>query len=165
VAQIEVGAATETEMKEKKARVEDALHATRAAVEEGILPGGGTALIRCEKAVDKLYQGATGDEALGIRVIRDALCVPLKTLASNAGFEGTVVLRDVRKAKAGVGFNASTGELEDMFEAGVVDPTKVVRSAVQNAASVAALLMSTDTLIANLPEEEADMGADMGDDY
>ena len=165
VAQIEVGAATETEMKEKKARVEDALHATRAAVEEGILPGGGTALIRAEKAVEKLLKDADGDEALGIRVVRDSLSVPLKTLADNAGFEGTVVLRDVRKAKAAEGFNARSGEMGDMFEAGVVDPTKVVRSAVQNAASVAALLMSTDTLIANLPEDDEDAHPEMGEDF
>ena len=165
VAQIEVGAATETEMKEKKARVEDALHATRAAVEEGILPGGGTALIRSESAVEKLLKNADGDEALGMRVVLKALSVPLKTLADNAGFEGTVVLRDVRKAKASVGFNAHTGEMGDMFEGGVVDPTKVVRSAVQNATSVAALLMSTDTLIANLPEDEVEMGGEMGEDF
>ncbi|MDF1701446.1 MAG: chaperonin GroEL [Planctomycetota bacterium] len=164
VAQIEVGAATEVEMKEKKARVEDALHATRAAVEEGILPGGGTAFIRAEKAVQRVVDNLDGDEALGARIVHEALSVPLRTIADNAGYEGHVVLRGVRKASKAVGFNAATGETVDMFEAGVVDPTKVARSALQNASSVAALLMSTDTLIANLPEgddhDDEGMGAD-----
>ncbi len=154
VAQIEVGAATEVEMKEKKARVEDALHATRAAVEEGILPGGGTAFVRAEKAVQKVVDTLEGDEAFGAAVVLEALQVPLRTIADNAGYEGYVVLRDVRKATKSVGFDANTGTMVDMFEAGVVDPTKVARSALQNATSVAALLMSTDTLIANLPEDE-----------
>jgi len=155
VAQLEVGAATETEMKEKKARVEDALHATRAAIEEGILPGGGTGLIRAESAVSKLIDGGSvkGDEALGARVVLGALSVPLRTIADNAGFEGHVILRNVRKAKKVHGFNAATGDVVDMYEAGIVDPTKVVRSALQHASSVAALLMSTDALIANVPEE------------
>jgi chaperonin GroEL len=165
VAQIEVGAATETEMKEKKARVEDALHATRAAVEEGILPGGGTAFVRCEKAVAKLARELAGDEALGARVVLDALQVPLRTIADNAGYEGHVVLRGVRKASKAVGFDAQTGGEVDMFEAGIVDPTKVARSALQNAASVAALLMSTDTLVANLPEEDNDDQPGMDEDY
>ena len=165
VAQIEVGAATEVEMKEKKARVEDALHATRAAVEEGILPGGGTAFIRAEKAVEKVVGELDGDEALGARIVLEGLSVPLRTIADNAGYEGHVVLRSVRKAAKMTGFNAATGDTVDMFEAGVVDPTKVARSALQNASSVAALLMSTDTLIANEPEDEGDhhddgMGAD-----
>jgi chaperonin GroEL len=165
VAQIEVGAATETEMKEKKARVEDALHATRAAVEEGILPGGGTSFVRAEKAVEKLIAGLEGDEALGARVILDALQVPLRTLADNAGFEGHVVLRNVRKATKSTGFDAISGELGDMFDLGIVDPTKVVRSALQNASSVAALLMSTDALVANMPEDaEEDDHHDM-DEY
>ncbi len=156
VAQIEVGAATETEMKERKARVEDALHATRAAVEEGILPGGGTAFVRAEKAVDALLASGTyeGDEALGVQVVRDALAVPVRAIADNAGYEGHVVLRNVRRAKKSEGFDAHKGEIGDMFEAGIVDPTKVARSALQNASSVAALLMSTDALIANLPEKE-----------
>ncbi len=156
VAQIEVGAATETEMKEKKARVEDALHATRAAVQEGILPGGGTSFVRAEKAVEKLISGLEGDEALGARVILDALQVPLRTLADNAGFEGHVVLRNVRKSAKSTGFDAVSGELGDLFVLGIVDPTKVVRSALQNASSVAALLMSTDALIANMPEDAED---------
>ncbi|MDJ0521527.1 MAG: chaperonin GroEL [Planctomycetota bacterium] len=165
VAQIEVGAATETEMKEKKARVEDALHATRAAVEEGILPGGGTAFVRAEKAVAKLLDSAEGDEALGVQVVLDSLQVPLRTLADNAGFEGHVVLRNVRKAAKTVGFDANKGENADMFEAGIVDPTKVARSALQNATSVAALLMSTDTLVANLPEKDDHDEAGMDEDF
>ena len=166
VAQIEVGAATETEMKEKKARVEDALHATRAAVEEGILPGGGTSLVRCEKAVEALLSGGSvsGDRALGVKSVLDALSVPLRTIAQNAGWEGPVVLRQVRKASGSQGFDAITGTTKDMFEAGIVDPTKVVRSALQNAASVAALLLSTDALIANLPEDADDESAAAGGD-
>jgi chaperonin GroEL len=158
VAQIEVGAATETEMKEKKARVEDALHATRAAVEEGVLPGGGTAFVRAEKALQALLDSGKveGDRALGVRVVLDALSVPVRTLADNAGHEGHVVLRRVRKAAETHGFDCAEGETRDMFEAGIVDPTKVSRSALQNAASVAALLLSTDALVANLPEEEKD---------
>ena len=156
VAVIKVGAATEVEMKEKKARVEDALHATRAAVEEGILPGGGTAFIRAEKAVQKLLAdgGLEDDEALGAQVLLGALAVPLKTIADNAGYEGDVIVRRVRKAAKHVGFDALKGEEADMFEAGIVDPTKVSRSALQNAVSVACLLMSTDTLVANAPEDE-----------
>jgi len=165
VAQIEVGAATETEMKEKKARVEDALHATRAAVEEGILPGGGTAFVRVEGAVEALLPTVQGDEAIGVRVVLDSLQVPLRTIADNAGHEGHVVLRNVRKAAKTIGFDANKGENVDMFEAGIVDPTKVARSALQNAASVAALLMSTDTLIANLPEKETQDDAGMDEDY
>jgi chaperonin GroEL len=168
VAQIEVGAATETEMKEKKARVEDALHATRAAVEEGILPGGGTAFVRAEKAVRDLVEGGTlsGDRALGAKAVLDALSVPLRTLADNAGFEGHVVLRKVRAAKDAVGFDVNLGETRDMFQAGIVDPTKVARSAIQNAASVASLLMSTDALVANLPEDDKDVpGPGMDDEY
>jgi chaperonin GroEL len=165
VAQIEVGAATETEMKEKKARVEDALHATRAAVEEGILPGGGTAFIRAEAPVQKLIEASSGDEALGMRVVLEALQVPLRTIADNAGYEGHVVLRNVRKAKKAVGFDAQRGAEHDMFEAGIVDPTKVARAALQNAASVAALLMSTDTLIADLPEDDHGADAGMDEDY
>jgi chaperonin GroEL len=170
VAEIQVGAATETEMKEKKARVEDALHATRAAVEEGILPGGGTGFVRAEKAVQALLDSGKleGDRALGVRVLLDALSVPLRTLADNAGFEGHVVLRRVRKAPAAHGFGALDGEVKDMFEAGIVDPTKVARSALQNGASVACLLLSTDALVANLPEdpdEDAAGAEGMDEDY
>ncbi len=167
VAQIEVGAATETEMKEKKARVEDALHATRAAVEEGILPGGGTAFVRVEKDVQQVLGTLEGDERLGAQVVLDALSVPLRTIVDNAGLEGHVVLRKVRAAGRNTGFDVNAGELVDLFEAGVVDPTKVARSALQNAASVATLLVSTDTLIANLPEKESpeEDAAGMDEDY
>jgi chaperonin GroEL len=156
-------------MKEKKARVEDALHATRAAVEEGILPGGGTAFVRAEKSVQTLLDGGAveGDEALGVRVVLDALSVPLRTIASNAGYEGDVVLRRVRKATKNVGFDVVSGKEGDMFEAGIVDPTKVARAALQNAVSVATLLVSTDTLVANAPEDDgaSDDGGDMDDDF
>ena len=162
VAQVEVGAATETEMKEKKARVEDALHATRAAVEEGILPGGGTALVRAEAAVDKVK--AEGDRALGVQALRAALSVPLRTIADNAGFEGHVVLRKVREGSGSAGFDASTGEHVDMFTAGIIDPTKVTRSALQNAVSVATLLLTTDALVADAPEKEEAPAAGMEDE-
>ncbi len=165
VAQIEVCAATETEMKEKKARVEDALHATRAAVEEGILPGGGTAYVRAESAVEDLVKSLSGDEALGAQVALRALSVPLRTVADNAGYEGHVVLRQVRKAAKSHGFDATQGEVVDMFAAGIVDPTKVSRAALQNAASVACLLVSTDTLIANLPEKAEEGGHDHDHDH
>ena len=151
VAQIEVGAATETEMKERKARVEDALHATRAAVEEGILPGGGVALVRAESAVRG--QKADGDRALGLKVLENALSVPLRTIADNAGYEGHVVLKKVRDGSAGFGFDAAEGVYGDVFQAGIIDPTKVTRSALQNAVSVATLLITTDALIADAPKE------------
>ncbi len=164
VAKIEVGAATETEMKERKARVEDALHATRAAVEEGIVPGGGTALVRAEAAVDKVK--ADGDRALGVQVLREALSVPLRTIADNAGYEGHVVLRKVREAKGAMGFDALNGTYVDVLEAGILDPTKVTRAALQNAVSVATLLITTDALIADAPKDDADAssGPGMGDD-
>jgi chaperonin GroEL len=164
VAQIEVGAATETEMKEKKARVEDALHATRAAVEEGILPGGGVALVRAESAIEDVP--GEGDRALGVRVLKTALAVPLKTIADNAGYEGTVVLKKVRDAKGAYGFDASEGRYGDLVEAGIIDPTKVTRAALQNAVSVATLLLTTDALVADAPKEEeaSAPGPGMGDD-
>ncbi|MFO0931938.1 MAG: chaperonin GroEL [Planctomycetota bacterium] len=164
VAKIEVGAATETEMKERKARVEDALHATRAAVEEGILPGGGTALVRAEGALDKVK--ADGDRALGVQVLREALSVPLRTIADNAGYEGHVVLRKVREGKGAMGFDALNGTYVDVLEAGILDPTKVTRSALQNAVSVATLLITTDALIADAPKDDDDKAAapGMGDD-
>ncbi len=152
VAVINVGAATETEMKEKKARVEDALHATRAAVEEGIVPGGGVALIRCIPAVDKLL--LEGDELVGAAIVKRALEEPLRQIVNNAGLEGSVIVEHVKKEKKAVGFNASTEVYEDLIEAGVVDPTKVTRSALQNAASVAALLLTTEALITELPEKK-----------
>jgi chaperonin GroEL len=152
VAVIKVGAATETEMKEKKARVEDAMHATKAAVEEGIVPGGGVALLRCQKAVESIK--AEGDLAVGIGIIRRALEEPLRQIAQNAGFEGAVVVAKVRDSKTDEGFNALTDEYENLVEAGVIDPTKVVRSALQNAASIASLLLTTEALVSEIPEEK-----------
>jgi chaperonin GroEL len=152
VAVINVGAATETEMKEKKARVEDALNATRAAVEEGIVPGGGVALVRCIPALSKLK--LHGDEQLGVNLIKRALEEPVRQIANNAGFEGSVVVDRVKNEKDSVGFNAETGEFEDLIKAGVIDPTKVTRFALQNAASVAGLLLTTEAMVAEKPEEK-----------
>ncbi len=152
VAVINVGAATETEMKEKKARVEDALHATRAAVEEGIVPGGGVALVRCIPAVDKLE--LTGDELIGANIIKRSMEEPLRQIVNNAGLEGSVIVEHVKKEKKSVGFNVSTEKYEDLYEAGVVDPTKVTRTALQNAASVASLLLTTEALVTEIPEKK-----------
>jgi chaperonin GroEL len=151
VAQINVGAATEAEMKEKKARVEDALHATRAAVEEGILPGGGVALVRAIPALDALKVG--GDERVGVQIVRRALEAPLKQIAQNAGVDGSIVLQRVRESKeSSFGYNAATDEYEDLVKSGVIDPTKVVRTALQNAASIATLLLTTEAVISEIPE-------------
>ncbi len=152
VAVINVGAATETEMKEKKARVEDALNATRAAVEEGIVPGGGIALLRCLPALAALK--TEGEEALGVNIIRRALEEPVRQIANNAGFEGSVVVEKVKAEKAGFGFNADTGIYEDLMKAGVIDPTKVTRFALQNAASVASLLLTTEAMVAEKPRDK-----------
>jgi chaperonin GroEL len=152
VAVINVGAATETALKEKKARVEDALHATRAAVEEGIVPGGGVALIRAQKVLDKLE--LTGDEAIGANIIRRAIEQPLRTLVENAGGEGSVVVNEVKNRKGNEGYNVATGEYVDMIKAGVVDPTKVTRTALQNAASISGLLLTTEAVICELPEKD-----------
>ncbi len=152
VAVINVGAATEIEMKEKKARVEDALHATRAAVEEGIVAGGGVALLRCQEALDGVE--AAGDELVGVQIVKRALEEPLRQLALNAGDEGATVVQNVRAKKGNIGYNAESGEYEDMIKAGVLDPTKVTRTALQNAASIAALLLTTEVLIADIPEPE-----------
>ncbi|MCB2187341.1 MAG: chaperonin GroEL [Deltaproteobacteria bacterium] len=152
VAVINVGAATESEMKEKKARVEDALNATRAAVEEGIVPGGGVALLRCQKVLDKLKLSA--DEAPGMRIIRRALEEPLRQIAFNAGEEGSVVVQKVASEKEGKGFNAQTGDFEDLLKAGVIDPTKVTRFALQNASSVAGLLLTTECMVAEKPKDD-----------
>ncbi|MGE5175169.1 MAG: chaperonin GroEL, partial [Hyphomicrobiales bacterium] len=152
VAVINVGASTETEMKEKKARVEDALHATRAAVEEGIVPGGGVALIRTIPAIDKL--ALEGDEKIGATIVKRSLEEPLRQIVNNAGLEGSVIVEHVKKEKKTVGFNAATEKYEDLFEAGVVDPTKVTRSALQNASSVAALLLTTEALVTEIPEKK-----------
>ncbi len=154
VAVINVGAATETEMKEKKARVEDALHATRAAVEEGIVPGGGTAYIRCQKALDTLAAELEGDVKFGVNIIRRALEQPLRTLCENAGLEGSIVVEHVKKEKKFVGFDVDKEQYVDMFEAGIIDPTKVARAALQNAASVASLLLTTEALITEVPEKK-----------
>ena len=152
VAVINVGAATETEMKEKKARVEDALHATRAAVEEGIVPGGGVALIRAQKALDSLT--LTGDEEIGLQIVRRAIEQPLRTLADNAGQEGALIVQEVKKRKGAEGYNVATGVYEDLIKAGVVDPAKVTRSALQNAASISGLLLTTECLVTELPEKD-----------
>ena len=152
VAVINVGAATETEMKEKKARVEDALHATRAAVEEGIVPGGGVAFIRSQKALDSV--ALEGDEKIGLEIVRRAIEQPLRTLADNAGKEGAIIVQEVKKRKGNEGYNVSTAEYEDLVKAGVVDPTKVARSALQNAASISGLLLTTEALVTEIPEKE-----------
>ncbi|MBX3183604.1 MAG: chaperonin GroEL [Polyangiaceae bacterium] len=152
VAVIKVGAATETEMKEKKARVEDALHATRAAVEEGIVPGGGVALIRAQKALEKLEVPEA--QQPGVDIIRRAIEYPLRQIVANAGEEGAIIVQKVKEAKGSQGYNAQTGEFVDLLAAGVIDPTKVVRSALQNAASVSGLLLTTEALVAEKPKEE-----------
>src|ERR1700686_788408 len=154
VAVIKVGAATETEMKEKKARVEDAMHATRAAVEEGIVPGGGVALTRCVNALDKLK--LEGDEQIGVNIVKRALVEPLRQIAENAGEEGAIVLGKVNDSKDNnYGYNALTGDYEDLVKAGVLDPTKVVRTALQNAGSIASLMLTTEALVAEIQEEGA----------
>lgn len=153
VAVINVGAATETEMKEKKARVEDALHATRAAVEEGIVPGGGTALLRAQSALDTVE--LSGDEATGLEIVRRAIEAPLRQLATNAGREGALIVDKVKEADGMIGYNVASDEYVDLLEAGVVDPTKVTRSALQHAASISGLLLTTECLITDIPEPEA----------
>jgi chaperonin GroEL len=169
VAVIKVGAATETEMKEKKARVEDAMHATRAAVEEGIVPGGGVALARCAASLDKLK--AEGDEQIGINIVKRAITEPLRQIVENAGEEGAVILGKVLDSKeANYGFNAFSNEYEDLVKAGVLDPTKVVRTALQNAGSIASLMLTTEALVAEIPEKKEapaapGHGGGMGDMY
>ncbi|HVP42586.1 MAG TPA: chaperonin GroEL [Terriglobales bacterium] len=172
VAVIKVGAATETEMKEKKARVEDAMHATRAAVEEGIVPGGGVALARCIPAVDKLAKSLDAEEKIGADIVKRALEEPLRQIVGNAGEEGAIVVGKIRENNnPNFGFNAQTGEFEDLVKAGVIDPTKVARTALQNAGSIAALMLTTEALVAEIPEKkEAPMGGGghghgMGDMY
>jgi len=153
VAVIKVGAATETEMKEKKARVEDAMHATRAAVEEGIVPGGGVAMMRCVPALDKLK--LDGDEQIGVNLVKRALEEPLRQIAENAGEEGAIVAGKIRESKnPNFGYNAQTGEFEDLVKAGVLDPTKVARTALQNAGSIASLMLTTEALVSEIPEEK-----------
>jgi chaperonin GroEL len=162
VAIINVGAATESEMKEKKARVEDALHATRAAVEEGIVPGGGVALLRCLPAITKLSLG--GDEQIGVDIVRHAVEAPLRALVENAGVEAAIVVREVLDRKGNVGYDVATEKYTDLMKAGVVDPAKVTRSALQNAASIAGLLLTTECLITDVPEDEKPM-PDQGHDH
>ena len=159
VALIQVGAATEVELKEKKHRIEDALSATRAAIEEGVVAGGGTALLRSRAAVDSVLDDLDGDEATGARIVRAALEAPARLIADNAGLEGSVMVRDVELASGPTGLNVLTGELEDLIEAGVIDPAKVTRAALQNAASIAALLLTTEVLVADKPEPEPSMPA------
>jgi chaperonin GroEL len=168
VAVIKVGAATEVEMKEKKARVEDALHATRAAVEEGVVPGGGVALIRVQKALDKI-EAVNEDQAIGIKILVRSIEEPLRQIVANAGEDAAVVLAEVKKGKGTYGYNAATGEYGDLVDMGILDPTKVTRLALQNAASVAGLLLTTEVMVAEAPKEEEhkhggmpDMGG-MGD--
>ncbi|MDA0750622.1 MAG: chaperonin GroEL [Verrucomicrobia bacterium] len=154
VAVINVGAATETEMKEKKARVEDALHATRAAVEEGIVPGGGVALLRTLPAIEKC-EGANDDENIGISIVKRAVEEPLRALSANAGEEGSLIVQEVKRSKGSMGYNVATGEYTDLLKAGVVDPKKVTRTALQNAGSIAGLLLTTEALITEIPEKES----------
>jgi chaperonin GroEL len=154
VAVIKVGAATETEMKEKKARVEDAMHATKAAVEEGIVPGGGVALLRGAKALDKLK--LEGDQLVGLQIVRRAIEEPMRHIATNAGAEGSIVVSKVKEMKQDEGFNAATETYEDLVKAGVIDPAKVVRNALQNASSIASLLLTTEALVSEIPEEKKD---------
>ena len=150
---VKVGAATEVELKEKKHRIEDALSATRAAIEEGIVAGGGTALVRTRPAIAKVISSLDGDEATGARIVSRALEEPLRWIAFNAGLEGAVLVREVEQAEGSTGLNALTGELEDLVKAGVIDPAKVTRSALQNAASIAGLLLTTEALVADKPEK------------
>ena len=163
VAVINVGAATESEMKEKKMRVEDALHATRAAVEEGIVAGGGVALIRTIAAIETV-KGLNEDETIGIGIVKRAVEAPLRALAANAGEEGSVIVDKVKKSKGNEGYNVATGEYVDLVKAGIVDPKKVTRSALQNAASIAGLLLTTEAVITDLPEKDkpAPMGGGHG---
>ena len=158
VAVIKVGAATETEMKEKKARVEDAMHATKAAVEEGIVPGGGVALLRAVPALDKLAQSAdlNHDERVGVGIVRRSVEEPMRWIAQNAGEEGNMVVAKVKEMESGIGFNAASETYENLIEAGVIDPTKVVRFAIQNASSIAGLMLTTEAVVAEIPEKKKD---------
>jgi chaperonin GroEL len=155
VAVIKVGAATEIEMKEKKARVEDALHATRAAVEEGVVPGGGVALIRATKALEK-FEGANEDQTVGVRILARSIEEPLRQIVDNAGEDAAVILNQVKAGKGAYGYNAANGEYGDMLDFGILDPAKVTRLALQNAASVAGLLLTTEVMIAEAPKDESD---------
>ena len=155
VAVIDIGASTEVEMKERKALVEDALHATRAAVEEGIVPGGGVALLRCIPSLDELK--LEGDEQIGVNIIKKALEEPIRQIVNNAGLEGSIVIQKVREEKTNVGYDVVAEQYRDMLQAGVIDPTKVTRTALENASSIAALLITTEALITDIPEKEKPM--------
>ena len=154
VAVLSVGGSTEAEMKQTKARVEDALHATRAAAEEGILPGGGVALLRCRPAVEKARSGARGDEKIGVDIVLRALPGPIQQIAQNSGIDGSVVADEVSQKADNIGYDANTGKYVDMFKAGIIDPLKVVRTALQNAASIAGLMLTTETLVTDLEKED-----------
>ena len=156
VAVVSVGAGTEAEMKQKKARVEDALHATRAAIEEGILPGGGVALVRCTEVVEAARKTAKGDEKIGVDIVLGALSGPLTQIANNSGVDGSVVVDEVLQKSTNIGYEANSGEYTDMIKAGVIDPVKVVRSALANAASISGLLLTTEALVTNLEQEDKD---------
>lgn len=157
VAVVKVGAATETELKEKKYRIEDALNATRAAVQEGFVPGGGTALVNVIPALEKVE--ASGDELTGVNIVKAALEAPVRQIAENAGVEGSVIVNELKGQKEGIGYNAADDKFEDMVAAGIVDPTMVTRSALQNAASVSALLLTTEAVVADKPEPEGSQPA------
>ncbi len=172
VAVIKVGAATESEMKEKKARVEDAMHATKAAVEEGIVPGGGVALLRAQKALEKLAKGEKNeDQAIGVRIVSRSLEEPIRQIANNAGKEGSVIVNEVRALEDTMGFNAQSEKMVDLVKDGIIDPTKVVRTALQNAASIAGLMLTTEALVSEIPDEEKKTamphggGGGMGGDF
>jgi len=154
VAVIQVGGTTEAEMKQTKGRVEDALHATRAAAEEGIVPGGGVALLRCREAVEKARSGARGDEKIGVDIVYRALSKPLEQIAQNAGLDGSVVVQEVLEKDTNIGFDALSRKYVDMFKAGIIDPTKVVRCALENAASIAGLMLTTEVLVTDIPKED-----------
>jgi chaperonin GroEL len=158
VAVVSVGAETEADMKQKKARVEDALHATRAAIEEGILPGGGVALLRCRDAVEAVRGSAKGDEKIGVDIVLNALDSPTKQIANNGGIDGSVVVDTILQKAGNVGYNANTGEYVDMYKAGVIDPVKVVRTALANAASIAGLLLTTDAMVSTFDETDKKKG-------
>ncbi len=154
MAVVKVGAETESDMKQKKARVEDALHATRAAIEEGILPGGGVALLRAREAVEKARSAAKGDEKIGVDIILKALDAPVRQIADNGGIDGSVVADTIREKGKNIGYDANAGEYVDMFKAGIIDPVKVVRTALRNAASIAGLLLTTDAMVSNLDDDK-----------
>ncbi len=159
VAVVSVGASTEAEMKQTKARVEDALHATRAAAEEGVLPGGGVALLRCEEAIEKARASARGDEKIGVDIVLRAVSAPLRQIAENCGVDGAVVADEVRQKPTTTGYDANAGKYVDMFKAGIIDPLKVVRTALENAASIAGLMLTTETLVTDLPKDKKDKAA------